>query len=317
MVRLERLLPGANFQVFAKLERFNPAGSIKDRAAISMLREKIACGALQPGRSVIVESSSGNLGIGLAQACRYFGLHFVCVVDAKTTSQNIAIIRAYGADVEVVTDPDPVTGEFLSMRLARVHELLETMSDAYWPDQYSNPLNPRAHHQTMREIDEALDGQVDYLFCATSTCGTLTGCAEYVRKHGLPTTVVAVDAVGSVLFGLRPGRRLIPGHGAAVRPELLDVTAADRVVHITDIECVVGCHRLVGREAILAGGSSGAIVSALEKVQADLPDDANCVAILPDGGDRYLDTIYSDEWVTAHFGEISERWDEPVITEAS
>jgi cysteine synthase A len=317
MVRLEHLLPGANFQVFAKLERFNPAGSIKDRAAISMLRDKIADGALQPGRSVIVESSSGNLGIGLAQACRYFGLRFVCVVDAKTTSQNIAILRAYGADVEVVTDPDPATGEFLSMRLVRVRELLETISDAYWPDQYSNPLNPRAHHQTMREIDEALDGQVDYLFCATSTCGTLTGCAEYVREHGLPTTVVAVDAVGSVLFGLRPARRLIPGHGAAVRPGLLDVTAADRVVHISDIECVVGCHRLVGREAILAGGSSGAIVSALEKVRADIPDDANCVAIMPDGGDRYLDTIYSHEWVTAHFGEISERWGEPVFTEAS
>lgn len=317
LVRLERLLPSSNFRVFAKLERFNPAGSIKDRAAFSMLRDKIKDGGLQPGRSVIVESSSGNLGIGLAQACRYFGLRFVCVVDAKTTSQNLAILRAYGADVEVVTDPDPATGEFLSMRLARVRELRETISGAYWPDQYSNPLNPRAHHETMREITEALDGQVDYLFCATSTCGTLTGCAEYVRRHGLPTSVVAVDAVGSVLFGLRPGRRLIPGHGASIHPGLLDVSAANRVVHISDVECVAGCRRLVSREAILSGGSSGAIVSALEKIQGDIPDGSNCVAILPDGGDRYLDTIYSDEWVTAHFGDISELWDEPATTEAS
>jgi 2,3-diaminopropionate biosynthesis protein SbnA len=317
MVKLERLLPGSNLQVFAKLERFNPAGSIKDRAAVSMLHEKIHTGALQPGRSVIVESSSGNLGIGLAQVCGYFGMRFVCVVDAKTTSQNMAILRAYGAEVEVVTDPDPATGEFLSVRLARVRELLETIPDAYWPDQYSNPLNSRTHHQTMREIAEALDGQVDYLFCATSTCGTLTGCVEYVRRHGLATTVVAVDAVGSVLFGLRPGRRLIPGHGAAVRPGLLDVSAADRVVHISDVECVVGCHRLVSREAILAGGSAGAIVSALVKTQTDIPDDSNCVMILPDGGDRYLDTIYSDEWVTTHFGDISALRDEYVTTETS
>jgi 2,3-diaminopropionate biosynthesis protein SbnA len=317
IVKLERLLRGSNLRVFAKLERFNPAGSIKDRAALSMLNGKIQSGELQPGRSVIVESSSGNLGIGLAQACRYFGMRFVCVVDAKTTRQNIAILHAYGAEVDVVTDPDPATGEFLSMRLARVRELLETIPNAYWPDQYSNPLNSRAHHQTMREIADALDGQVDYLFCATSTCGTLTGCAEYVRWHGLPTTVVAVDAIGSVLFGLRPGRRLIPGHGASVRPLLLDVSAADRVIHISDVECVVGCHRLVSREGILAGGSSGAIASALEKTQAEIPDNSNCVMILPDGGDRYLDTIYSSEWVTAHFGDISEMWAEPATMEAS
>jgi hypothetical protein len=129
--------------------------------------------------------------------------------------------------------------------------------------------------------------------------------------------VVAVDAVGSVLFGLRPGRRLIPGHGASVRPALLDVSAADRVVHVSDVECVVGCHRLVGREGILAGGSSGAIVSALEKTQTEIPDNSNCVMILPDGGDRYLDTIYSSEWVAAHFGDISELWTESVPMEVS
>lgn len=317
LVKLQRLLRGSTLQIFAKLEKFNPAGSIKDRAAISMLNEKVKNGELERDRSVIIESSSGNLGIGLAQACRYFGMRFVCVVDAKTTRQNIAILHAYGAEVSVVAEPDPATGEFLSMRLARVRELVAAIPGAYWPDQYSNPLNSRAHHQTMREIVEALDGQPDYLFCATSTCGTLTGCAEYIRQHGLSTIVVAVDAVGSVLFGLRPGRRLIPGHGASVRPALLDVSAADRVVHVSDVECVVGCHRLVSREGILAGGSSGAIVSALETTRIEIPDNSSCVMILPDGGDRYLDTIYSSEWVTAHFGDISELWNESVTMEVS
>jgi 2,3-diaminopropionate biosynthesis protein SbnA len=317
LVKLQRLLRGSTLQIFAKLEKFNPAGSIKDRAAISMLNEKVKNGELEPDRSVIIESSSGNLGIGLAQVCRYFGMRFVCVVDAKTTKQNIAILHAYGAEVSVVAEPDPGTGEFLSMRLARVRELVAAIPDAYWPDQYSNPLNSRAHHQTMREIVEALDGQPDYLLCATSTCGTLAGCAEYIRQHGLTTIVVAVDAVGSVLFGLRPGRRLIPGHGASVRPALLDVSAADRVVHVSDVECVVGCHRLVSREGILAGGSSGAIVSALETIRTEIPDNSSCVMILPDGGDRYLDTIYSSEWVTAHFGDISELWTESVTMEVS
>jgi 2,3-diaminopropionate biosynthesis protein SbnA len=317
LVKLQRLVRGSTLQVFGKLERFNPAGSIKDRAAVSMLNEKVKNGELEPDRSVIIESSSGNLGIGLAQACRYFGMRFVCVVDANTTRQNIAILHAYGAEINVVTKPDPGTGEFLSVRLARVRELLAATPDSYWPDQYSNPLNSRAHHQTMREIVEALDGQVDYLFCATSTCGTLTGCAEYIRQQGLSTIVVAVDAVGSILFGMRPGRRLIPGHGASVRPALLDVSAADRVVHISDVECVVGCRRLVSREGILAGGSSGAIVSALEKVRTEIPDNSNCVMILPDGGDRYLDTIYSSEWVNSHFGDISRLWAEPVTMGAS
>ncbi len=306
LVELEHLFPAFNSRVFAKVEQFNPAGSIKDRAAASMLLGKIRSGEIEPGRSVIVESSSGNLGIGLAQVCRYFGLSFVCVVDAKTTTQNIAILRAYGATVEVVADPDPRTGEFLSVRIRKVRELLATIPGAYWPDQYSNPLNPQAHHQTMREIVEALEGRVSYLFCATSTCGTLSGCADYARQHGLSTTIVAVDAVGSVLFGLRPGRRLIPGHGASVRPALLDMTAADRVVHVSDVDCVIGCRRLISREAILAGGSSGAIVSALEKLRADIPAGSNCIMILPDGGDRYLDTIYSDAWVAEHFGEIPE-----------
>jgi cysteine synthase A len=161
----------------------------------------------------------------------------------------------------------------------------------------------------MREITDACDGRVDYLFCATSTTGTLVGCAEYVRQHRLPTTIVAVDAVGSVLFGPQPAvTRLLPGHGTSVRPKLFDPSAADRFVHVTDLECVVGCRRLIGREAILAGGSSGAVIAAFEKLSGVIPPGATCVLILADSGERYLDTIYSDDWVTAHFGEVSQLW---------
>jgi N-(2-amino-2-carboxyethyl)-L-glutamate synthase len=318
LVELDVLVPDLDARIFAKVERFNPGGSIKDRSAVSMLLGRIRNGELVPGRSVVVESSSGNLAIGLAQICRYFGLRFICVVDRRTTEQNLAILEAYQAQVEVVTEPDPETGEFLPQRIRRVQELVATIPHAFWPDQYSNPLNPRAHEQTMEEIHKAVGGPVDYLFCATSTCGTLSGCSRFVRANGLGTTVVAVDAVGSVLFGSERAPRLIPGHGASVRPALLDPAAADRVVHVSDLDCVVACRRLAIREAILAGGSSGATVAALQQVRDELPSGATCVLIFPDGGDRYLDTIYSDAWVLKHFGEVSHLWkdDQPVVAGA-
>jgi cysteine synthase A len=312
LVQLEKLFPGVGFRIFAKLERFNPGGSIKDRSALSMLLGKIRAGELVPGRSVVIESSSGNLAIGIAQICVYFGIRFICVVDAKTTEQNIAILKAYQAEIEVVVDGDPENGEYLPVRLRRVAELMAETPHAYCPNQYANPLNPSAHRGTMREIATALDGRVDYLFCSTSTFGTLRGCADYIRAHRLPTRIVAVDAFGSAIFGLEPAPRLIPGHGASVVPPLADPSAPGEVIHVSDLECVVSCRRLVAREAVLAGGSSGATVAALEHRLTRIPAGANVVMIFPDSGDRYLDTIYSDEWVNKHFGEVSHLWkDQP------
>ena len=228
---------------------------------------------------------------------------------AKTSAQNIAMLNAYGATVEVVTEPDPQTHEYLAARLHRVRELLSSIPHSYWPNQYANPLNPLAHEQTMREIADALGGRVDYLFSATSTMGTLRGCFAYIRRSGLDTTTVAVDAVGSALFRTpAEGVRLLPGHGASIRPELFNPAAANHVVHVTDLDCVVGCRRLMAREAILAGASSGGTVMALEKLRAEIPAGAVCVLIFPDGGDRYLETVYSDAWVTSNFGEVSHLW---------
>lgn len=308
LVELTSLIPGFGGRVYGKLEFFNPGGSVKDRSAASMILSKIRSGELEPGRSVVVESSSGNLAIGLAQICRYYGLRLICVVDAKTTEQNLAILRAYQVGLSMVSEPDAETGEFLSVRKQRVQELMAEIPHAYSPNQYSNPLNPAAHERTMAEIAHALDGKVDYLFCSTSTTGTLNGCAAYARAQGLSTTLVAVDAVGSVLYGLPAAPRLIPGHGASVPPALLDPAVPDRVVHVSDLDCVVGCRMLVQREAILAGGSSGATVSALRRLRSEVRDGATCVLIFPDRGDRYLDTIYSDGWVITHFGEATHLW---------
>lgn len=307
LVRLSRVFQHLPLHVFAKLEAHNPGGSIKDRPALNIIKSGIESGIISP-ETVVIESSSGNFGVGLAQACEYYGLQFICVVDPKTPAQTKSILKAYGAKIELVSAPDPVTGEYLQVRLNRVGELLQSIPNSFWPNQYASLDNPAAHHQTMHEIMAALDWRVDYLFCATSTCGTLRGCTEFVRKHKLVTQIIAVDAIGSVIFGCASATRLIPGHGAGVRPALYRPDLADRCVHVSDLDCVVGCRRLLQGEAILAGGSSGAIISSVEKLKDELTPNANCVLILPDRGDRYLETIYFDSWVKAHFGDITHLW---------
>jgi 2,3-diaminopropionate biosynthesis protein SbnA len=307
LVRLTNIFKNCHFKLFAKLEMLNPGGSIKDRTALSIIRNGVDRGCITPG-TVVIESTSGNMGIGLAQACALLGLRFICVVDPKTTQQNIRILKAYGAEISHVTEPDPLTGEYLQARIDRVQQLLCTIPDSFWPNQYSNIYNARAHYQTMQEVLDALGEPPDYLFCATSTCGTIRGCAEYIRDHNLPTRVIAVDAVGSVIFGGQKAKRLIPGHGAAIIPPLFQPDLAYRAVHLNDIDCVMGCRKLTRTEAILAGGSSGAVIMAVQKFSAQIPNGAICVVILPDRGERYLDTIYADDWVEEHFGKEELLW---------
>ncbi len=309
LVRLNRVFGSLPFQLYAKLEGLNPGGSMKDRPAVRILSNAMASGQISRD-AVVIESSSGNMGIGLAQACSYFGLKFICVVDPKTTAQNIRLLEAYGAQVDRVTEPDARTGEFLQARLNRVRHLLASTPDGFWPNQYANLDNARAHHQTMREIVTAL-GRVDLLFCATSTCGTLRGCAEFARQHELPTRIIAVDAAGSVIFGGPPAKRLLPGHGAAVRPALYQDDLAQQVIHVTDLECIAACRLLARREAILAGASSGAVIAAVDRSRRAVPAGAVCAAILADRGERYLDTVYSDDWVEEHFGQVSRPPREP------
>jgi N-(2-amino-2-carboxyethyl)-L-glutamate synthase len=309
LVRLTRVFKDIPFRLYAKLEALNPGGSTKDRPAATIIEHGLETGAIRSG-AVVIESSSGNMGIGLAQACAYYGLRFICVVDPKVTTQNIRLLKAYGAEIDYVREPDPGTGDFLEARIKRVQTLLRLTANSFWPNQYANVFNPKAHYQTMREIVQTLDGKVDYLFCATSTCGTLRGCAEYVRAEGLQTKIFAVDAVGSVIFGGPNLKRLIPGHGAAIRPELYQSGLTDRCIRVTDLDCVIGCRRLIRKEAILAGGSSGAVLMAIEQVKDSIAPDTTCVAIFPDRGERYLDTIYSDAWVLDHFGEDSQIWED-------
>lgn len=301
LIRLDRLFKGAPFQVYGKLEWMNPAGSAKDRPALYMLREAARRGEIT-SETVIIESSSGNLAISLAQLCCYWGIRFICVVDPRTTEQHKQIIRSFHGEIDLVSEPDPDTGEFLPARIARVQELLRQIPHVYWTNQYGNPDNYKSHAETtMKEIGDRL-GPLDYLFVGVSSCGTIRGCMEYIRSRQWPTRIVAVDAEGSVIFGGAKGPRRFPGLGAGMTPSLHREDMADHVLYMSDIDCVRGCRELVRREAILAGASSGAVVSAVRRMSGSIPAGAVCAVILPDRGERYLNTVYSDEWVRQELG---------------
>lgn len=304
LIQLTQIYKDSPFRVFAKLEGFNPSGSIKDRPALKMIKQAMEKGEIGPN-TVVIESSSGNLGIGLAQVCQYFGLRFICVVDPKTTKQNLNIIKVYGAEIEMISEPDPETKEYLPARIKRVQALMEKFSDSFWPNQYMNEYNPRAHYDgTFSEIVGELKEAPNYLFGAVSTCGTIMGCAHYIHEQGLETKLIAVDAEGSVIFGGEKKARLVPGMGASIKSKFLKENLLNEYVLVTDLDCVIGCRRLLKTEAILAGGSSGAVLMAFDKIKDRIPAGSTCVLIFADRGERYLDTIYSDEWVTQHFGNI-------------
>jgi len=289
-------------RVFAKLEGFNPGGSTKDRPALEIIRHGIKQGKIDED-TTIVESSSGNMGIALAQFCRVLGLRFICVIDSRATTQNVQLLKTYGAEVELVTEPDRLSGELLQARINRARQIAESIPKSFLVNQYANIYNAIAHHRTMKEIVDQLDGKVDYLFCAASSCGTLRGCADYLAQNNITgTKIYAVDAVGSVIFGGKKGKRLIPGHGSGITPPLYQEGLAHHHIAVSDFDCVAGCRLLLDKEGLLVGGSSGAAFMGLAQTRHEISPSATCVILFPDRGDRYLDTIFCDEWVAAQFG---------------
>ncbi|MCC9600458.1 2,3-diaminopropionate biosynthesis protein SbnA [Stieleria sp. JC731] len=304
LVRFDRYLENKDVDLLVKLESGNPGGSAKDRPAKNMIDVALAKRQINP-ETTIIESSSGNMGIGLAQACRYHSMPFICVVDPRAQQQNLRMIQALGGTIEMVDKP--IAGDFLKARLARVCQLLEQIPNCFWPNQYANSANPEAHfHGTIAEIDRALDGNYDALFVATSSTGTIQGCQEYLRMRGRRVKVYAVDACGSVLFGGVSGTRQIPGLGAGRVPPLARSTNVDRVIRVNDLQCVVGCRRAAAREAVLVGGSAGGVLEAVRQVSSRLRHQ-RCVAVLHDSGSRYLDTVFNDDWVKEHLQCSTER----------
>jgi 2,3-diaminopropionate biosynthesis protein SbnA len=295
------LEPTFGHRLFLKCEGFNFAGSIKLKAAIEMVEAAERDGVLTP-RSVLVESSSGNLGVALSMIAANKGYGFLCVTDSRCNLSTKRLMQAFGSQVHVITEPDPIGG-FLGARINYVRALCASDDRYVWLNQYSNPQNWKAHYRKTAPAIAQQFPQLDVLFVGAGTCGTLMGCARYFRDWQQPVRVVAVDSVGSVTFGGPPGRRMIPGLGTSVRPPMLDESYVDDVVRVEESDTIRACHRLAST-GFLFGGSTGTVVSgALDWLSLHGSQGLTAVAIAPDFGERYLDTVYHANWVQDLYGD--------------
>ena len=291
----------AGCPLYLKCEGFNFAGSIKLKPAAEMIESAVRDGLLT-SRSVLVESSSGNLGVALSIIAASLGYQFLCVTDSRCNLSTRRLMEALGSQVHVIAEPDPVGG-FLGARLDYVRALCAADERYVWLNQYTNQGNWRAHYRTTAPAIARQFPQLDVLFVGAGTTGTLMGCARYFRQWHRPVRVVAVDSAGSVAFGGPPGRRMIPGLGTSVPPPLLDESCVDEVVRVEEADTIRACHRLAAR-GFLFGGSTGTVVSgALEWFARSGADDLTAVAIAPDLGERYLDTVYQSNWLRELYGE--------------
>jgi Cysteine synthase len=283
--------------VLLKCEGFNLGGSTKLKPAARMVRAAERDGLLGAD-SVVVESSSGNLGVALAIVTADRGYRFVCVSDPSMTETNRRLVERYGGRVVTVTERDE-NGGYLGTRIRLVKRLCRQDPRHVWLNQYANPHNSAAHQdQTARAIFDRFPA-LDRLFVGAGTTGTLMGCASYVREHRLSTRVVAVDSIGSVTFGGPPGVRHIPGLGTSSRPPLLREDLVDDLVLVDERDAVATCRRLAAR-GFLFGGSTGTVLAGALHALRDQPADTQAVVIAPDLGERYLGTVYDDDWVAAH-----------------
>lgn len=298
LVRLSRIGAGLVPQLVAKIEAFNPGGSIKDRIAVALIDAAERDGHLRPG-GTIVEPTSGNTGTGLAIAARLKGYRVIAVMPDKMSREKIDLLRAYGA--EVVLAPTDVPPESPQSYYRVADRLTAEIPGAFQPNQYANPANPQAHYDsTGPELWRQLGDRMTHLVLGVGTGGTVTGTARYLRERNPTLVVVGADPEGSIYAGgpdnVRP--YLVEGVGEDFWPATFDPSLVDRWVTVSDRDAFLTTRRLAHAEAILAGGSGGLALHAALAVAAEVKDpEAMIVVILPDGGRSYLSKIYSDSWM--------------------
>ncbi|MGH2875585.1 MAG: cysteine synthase A [Solirubrobacteraceae bacterium] len=290
VVRLTRLAPACEqVELFGKLEAYNPGGSVKDRIGVSMIEAAERDGLIEPGRSTIVEATSGNTGIALAFVCAAKGYDLVLTLPQGMSREREGLLRLYGARVEVT---ESLGGMTEAVEAARA---MATDEDVFLPDQFSNPANPEIHRlATGPELWEALDGRVDVLVAGVGTGGTITGAGEALKERNPACRIVAVEPrTSAVLSGGQPGPHKIQGIGAGFVPPVLNRELLDEVIAVDDEDAIETARLLARREGVLAGISCGAAIwAALEVAARPQHRGARIAVILPDSGERYVSTPF-------------------------
>jgi len=287
LVRLSRLAPGV--ELYGKLEAANPGGSVKDRIGLAMIDAAERAGQIEPGRTTIVEATSGNTGIALALVCAARGYQLVLTLPQGMSRERTALLRQYGVRVEIVESMGGM-GE----AVAAARELARE-SDFFLPDQFSNPANPEVHRRTTGpEIADALEGRVDALVAGVGTGGTITGVGEVLRARNPRCRIVAVEPAASAVLSGRPaGPHRIQGIGAGFVPAVLNRELLDEVITVSDELAVELARRAAREEGLLAGISCGAaLAGALELAAREEFARRRIVVILPDSGERYMSTPF-------------------------
>jgi cystathionine beta-synthase len=310
LVRLSRM--GANLrpQLVAKVEYFNPGGSIKDRVAIRMIDAAEKAGRLRPG-GTIIEPTSGNTGTGLALAACLKGYRVIAVMPDKMSAEKIDLLRAYGA--EVVMAPTDVPPQSPQSYYRVADRLTEEIPGAFQPNQYANPANPEAHYlSTGPELWRQSGGQITHFVAGVGTGGTITGSARYLKERNPDIEVIGADPEGSIYSGEEVRPYLVEGVGEDFWPESFDPSVVDRYIRVPDRDSFITARRLAESEGILTGGSAGLAMFAALEVAKEIDDPGAMVAvILPDGGRSYLSKVYNDAWMS-QYGFLERTTDRTV-----
>src|SRR4051794_3814172 len=299
LVRLSRIGAGLQPRVVAKLESFNPGGSIKDRVALRLVEAAEKDGRLRPG-GTIIEPTSGNTGTGLAIAARLKGYRVIAVMPDKMSKEKIDLLRAYGA--EVVVAPTDVAPDSPQSYYRVADRLTAEIPGAFQPNQYFNEANPETHYRsTGPELWEQSGGAITHLVVGVGTGGTITGTSRYLKERNPDLVVIGADPVGSIYSSDEVKPYLVEGVGEDFWPTTFDPSMVDRYVTVSDKESFLMTRRLARAEGLLVGGSCGLAVHAALTVARGIEDpEAIVVVILPDGGRAYLSKVFNDAWLAQH-----------------
>ncbi|MCX4244736.1 cystathionine beta-synthase [Paraliomyxa miuraensis] len=305
IVRLNRVTEGIESEIYVKLEYVNPAGSMKDRVGLNIIRDAEERGMLGPG-GTIIEATSGNTGAGLAMVAAIRGYKCIFVMPDKMSSEKVDALRAYGA--KVVICPTAVEPSDPRSYYSVARKIVEETPGAFYANQYHNPANPEAHYvSTAPEIWEQTGGQFDAFVSGMGTGGTLSGCGRYFKEHNPEIKIVGVDPIGSLYYEYVKTGRLtkafsyyVEGIGEDFLPSTMNLDILDDVVQVDDRECFLMTRELVRREGIFCGGSCGAAVVGAIKYAKQLREPKRLLVLLPDSAQKYLSKIFNDEWMRSN-----------------